>query len=141
MPPSLLPSLLTLSLQSASTFPAKGTKGKFTAVGTSQACSSADLPARVAGLFPTPGICQKRLSTSSGGSIIMEKTLLVQAQLLSGLLCLSYAVCSSSPPVRTATTSAAGYGECVCEHTARKRQFGMLLFTQHCVNSGNWTMG
>lgn len=71
----------------------------------------------------------------------MKKTLLVEAQLLSGLLGLSYAARPPSPPVRRATTSTACYGECVCDHTARKRQFGMLLFTQHCVNSGNWTMG
>lgn len=71
----------------------------------------------------------------------MKKNLLVGAQLLSLPMSLSYAACSSSPLVRKTITSAACYEECVCDHTTRKRQFGMLLFRQHCVNSGNWTMG
>lgn len=60
---------------------------------------------------------------------------------LRGLVSLSFAACSPSPLVRTAITSTACYEEWVCDHTTRKRQFGMLLFRQHCVNSGNWTMG
>lgn len=72
----------------------------------------------------------------------MKKTLLVEAQLFNGLMSLSHAACSSSPLGEEDNHSpTACYEECVCDHTTRKRQFGMLLFRQHCVNSGNWTMG
>ncbi|RMC08140.1 hypothetical protein DUI87_15174 [Hirundo rustica rustica] len=43
----------------------------------------------------------------------MKKTLLVEAQLLSVLMSLSYAACASSRLVRTTITSAACYEECV----------------------------
>lgn len=72
----------------------------------------------------------------------MKKTLLVEAQLFNGLMSLSMQLVPPLPlERRTTIASTACYEECVCDHTTRKRQFGMLLFRQHCVNSGNWTMG
>lgn len=142
MSPSLLHSLLTQSCQTICTFPGKGHE--------KQICSCCG---------DKPSLQQCRFTSHSGRAVpkplgLLEESLHVLRRIhkheddFTGgspasqcLMSLSYAACSSSPLVRTTITSTACYEECVCDHTTRKRQFGMLLFRQHCVNSGNWTMG
>lgn len=103
-------------------FQAKGTKSKFAAAaGTSQACSDADLPVRVAGQFQVPWVWYKSLSLSSGGPKHGQNFAGGCPALQWSDVSVGYgaASCSSSPLVRTAIILVACYEEhvCVCTHT------------------------